>query len=342
MAYISKFTGAQIDDLLEKSKTMGAAVDELAQDVAAKEDTANKVTSLDNPSDVTFPTSKAVVGLVYEAASVKAFADEGKNLFNKDAVKNGYFINSSGEEQAAANYSISEYIKIEPNTQYIKTRHNVNTCTAFYDAGLNFISVVNTVTFTTPPNARYVRISQINTSLYNQQLEKGSVSTNYVPYTSNASVDANLIKLGVEKLQINNGKNLFDKNAVTKGYYIDVNGNVNAKAEYYISNYIPFNGQNLYISGKGSESYLYIEFLDQNLNQVARQAGNIYLCEYVDGYAYMRFSGAISKIDNNVQVEYGSEATSYEPYTSNKDWQGLLDKIPIIEDKTNKMLVAEP
>ena len=61
MAYISKFTGAQIDDLLEKSKTMGAAVDELAQDVAAKEDAANKVTSINADADDNhYPSAKAV------------------------------------------------------------------------------------------------------------------------------------------------------------------------------------------------------------------------------------------------------------------------------------------
>lgn len=61
MAYIRKFTGAQIDDLLEKSKTMGAAVDELAQDVAAKEDVANKVTSINADADDNhYPSAKAV------------------------------------------------------------------------------------------------------------------------------------------------------------------------------------------------------------------------------------------------------------------------------------------
>lgn len=50
MAYNSKFTGAQIDALLDASSAMRTS----------KEDAANKVTSLDNPSDVTYPTSKAV------------------------------------------------------------------------------------------------------------------------------------------------------------------------------------------------------------------------------------------------------------------------------------------
>lgn len=61
MANISKFTGAQIDDLLEKSKTMGATFDKLAQDVANKEDAANKVTSINADADNDhYPSAKAV------------------------------------------------------------------------------------------------------------------------------------------------------------------------------------------------------------------------------------------------------------------------------------------
>lgn len=78
MAYISKFTGAQIDDLLDKSKTMGAAVDELAQDVAAKEDAANKVTSITASADDThYPTAKAVKTALTNLADGEDLASVG-------------------------------------------------------------------------------------------------------------------------------------------------------------------------------------------------------------------------------------------------------------------------
>lgn len=78
MAYISKFTGAQIDDLLEKSKTMGAAVDELAQDVAAKEDAANKVTSIAASADDThYPSAKAVKTALTNLADGEDLASVG-------------------------------------------------------------------------------------------------------------------------------------------------------------------------------------------------------------------------------------------------------------------------
>lgn len=78
MAYNSKFTGAQIDDLLDKSKTMGAAVDELAQDVAVKEDAANKVTSITASADDThYPSAKAVKTALTHLADGEDLASVG-------------------------------------------------------------------------------------------------------------------------------------------------------------------------------------------------------------------------------------------------------------------------
>ncbi len=50
MSYISKYTGSQIDGILD-------AADEMR---TSKEDAANKVTDLNNPNDTTYPTTKAV------------------------------------------------------------------------------------------------------------------------------------------------------------------------------------------------------------------------------------------------------------------------------------------
>ena len=80
MAYNSKFTGAQIDALLDASEAMKTS----------KEDAANKVTSLDNPSDVTYPTSKAVWDWVYDI-NVKG----EKTVVSTYTLKNGGAANGS-------------------------------------------------------------------------------------------------------------------------------------------------------------------------------------------------------------------------------------------------------
>ena len=259
--------------------------------------------------------AKKFLELTVAPVSNRAYSDVGKNLFNKDAVNKGYYIYQSGTEMVNSSYNISDYILVEPNTQYTKKVNDGNAYTAFYDENLNLLGTVNTATFTTPENTRYVRISQSNTSLEKQQLEKGNTSTNYMPYTANAVQQRRIVKLEAEKLTINPGKNLFNKDAVNKGYYINNSGILVENDLYFVSDYIPFNGQNLIISGKSTDSNMYIEFLDENLNQLKVQAGNILTCEFSDGYAYMRFSEGIANIDRNIQVEYGTEATAYEPYT---------------------------
>ena len=54
MSYTSKFTGSQIDELLDASSAMRTS----------KEDASNKVANFDNPNDSTFPTTKAVWDMV--------------------------------------------------------------------------------------------------------------------------------------------------------------------------------------------------------------------------------------------------------------------------------------
>ena len=54
MSYTSKFTGSQIDELLDASSAMRTS----------KEDASNKVANFDNPNDNTFPTTKAVWDMV--------------------------------------------------------------------------------------------------------------------------------------------------------------------------------------------------------------------------------------------------------------------------------------
>ena len=260
-------------------------------------------------------TTKEISSFILRQTTDKAYATLGKNLFNKYRVKEGYFLNSKGDEQKNAAYAISDYILVEADTEYTKSVNDVNAYTAFYDENINVLSAVNTKTFTTPKKTKYLRFSDQNSHLEKLQLEKGSVVTNYVPYTADAAQQLQITKLEVEKLTTNPGKNLFNKDAVNKGYYINDLGRLVENDSYFVSDYIPFNGQNLIISGKNKTSSLYIEFLDENLNQLKIQAGNILTCEFSDGYAYMRFSEAISNIDRNIQVEYGTEATAYEPYT---------------------------
>ena len=116
-----------------------------------------------------------------------------KNLFNKDtAIKDRYISYSDGLVDTASGFYASDFIKIEPNTTYTK---NDNQQLAFYDVDYNFISgLVNPVTtFTTPENAKYVRITIVEAMLDSFQLEKGNESTEYE--TFDIKIDPKHIKM---------------------------------------------------------------------------------------------------------------------------------------------------
>ena len=138
----------------------------------------------------------------------------GKNLFNKDNVRNGYRLGSDGTYYRENGYSASEKISVIPNTTYyrnITIQQMQPVCT--YDENDNFIArLTSGNSFTTPSNCYYIRTAVANTNLDTCQLEKSSTASTYEPYIGNSYP----ISLGVE--------NLFDKdNADIISGYFDAN-----------------------------------------------------------------------------------------------------------------------
>lgn len=83
------------------------------------------------------------------------------NLYDKNNSTDGYYLNNdSGDIGVASSYSVSNYIRIKPNTSYTASRELRY---AFYDANKNYISGNNVstslATFTSPNNAQYLALS---------------------------------------------------------------------------------------------------------------------------------------------------------------------------------------
>ncbi|WP_141431897.1 SGNH/GDSL hydrolase family protein [Bacillus sp. 03113] len=116
-------------------------------------------------------------------------AIKSKNLFNKEAITSEKYVRwDIGNLGDNVNYSVSEYIPISPDTAYAV---NFGDQIAFFDAnkvyvsGINFNSTPNnSVTFFSPNNVYYVRLSIPNSKLLIAQLEEGTESTEYVGYDS--------------------------------------------------------------------------------------------------------------------------------------------------------------
>lgn len=111
----------------------------------------------------------------------------GKNLFDKTtATDNVYIDRTSGIATPDVNYFASEFILIEPNTEYTLSQLTGSSFkgNAYYDNDMNYISGDVLQSFTTPSNAKYARVSfnKANSTLDNAQLEVGSTPTSYESY----------------------------------------------------------------------------------------------------------------------------------------------------------------
>ena len=64
----------------------------------------------------------------------------GKNLFNKLTVKNGYYIDASGNLKTNSTLSLSHYIKVNPNTSYyIQNTNTGGASNVWFDKEFNAI-----------------------------------------------------------------------------------------------------------------------------------------------------------------------------------------------------------
>ena len=107
-----------------------------------------------------------------------------KNLFDKSRAIDGYYINPSGDLIASSTVGTTDYIKVKPSTNYVKTNTGGSTI-CYFDINKTFVSYVSSSTsFTTPSNAFYVRFSYNLVSEDTTQLELGSTATTYTPYRS--------------------------------------------------------------------------------------------------------------------------------------------------------------
>lgn len=120
----------------------------------------------------------------------KVWFRKGKNLFNKNvSIITGYYLNDKGSLVSSENsWYQNVFIEVNSKTQYTisSTVGILRIC--FYDKDRKFISRVATentsVTFSTPENCKYVRLSGDNadTQVQSLQLEQGSKATTFQPY----------------------------------------------------------------------------------------------------------------------------------------------------------------
>ena len=117
----------------------------------------------------------------------------GKNLYDGTIYKYWCVINAQGGEIPSDGAVITNAVQVEPDTTYTASVAFMDSAgdkylrVAIYTSDMTFISRPSSldagepVTFTTPSNARYIRLSYY-TPASNAQLELGSTATSYEPF----------------------------------------------------------------------------------------------------------------------------------------------------------------
>jgi hypothetical protein len=109
-----------------------------------------------------------------------------KNLFDKDNAFPGFINQTNGNFTPAGTFNASGFIPIFPSTTYTQTIIATGGTAgyAFYNSSQVYISGGDSLTFTTPATAAFIRVSirLATLSINDYQLEQGATATSYAPY----------------------------------------------------------------------------------------------------------------------------------------------------------------
>ena len=154
-------------------------------------------------------------------------------------------------------------------------------------------------------------INYDNTLNYEIEELKGNTTQNGTP-TPSSPVSINSVT-GLQKVNVC-GKNLFDGNMELGNF--DSSGVINSSTtRKYSVNYIRVNPSTTYVSNKQINR---VCFYDINKNFISRSSDyNIYIISIPSNAYYIRFDISTDIATNEIQIEKGSTASTFETYTGN-------------------------
>lgn len=256
--------------------------------------------------------SQQSVDDVYAFIADNDILSPGRNIYNYRKSIDGKYLNEQGVISDNPIYFLSDYMMVSPAMQ-VASNYNLR-FVHFFDDQNNLLSYLTFVTqFTTPSNARYIRITGGIDSKTRLQIEAGPLKTAfkyYREYISETLPDGTPVSAR-NVMGVTPGKNLFNKATATQGYAINENGELIVASTYFVSDYIKVaSGTTLRPSQPGK----YINFYDANktwLSSLQNQNGAFAV---PSSAAYLRISVLLARIDY-FQLEIGSNMTAYEPYS---------------------------
>jgi hypothetical protein len=242
-----------------------------------------------------------------------------KNIFDLTDITVGSFVvYSTGVLSVNASYSVSNYIPVSPNTQYVVSGSSEQL--AFYTSAKVYISGLTSpgASLTTPANCSYVRLSMLNTQVSTVQMEAGANKTSYT--SADPKIDVNSIsdKIPETKLDLNRSVvrgtpsiNLFNKEAITVGSYVaNSNGLLVASAGYNVSDFIPIKPSTQYaVSGTSEQGAFY----DSSKRYISGYTFSSSIPVSPSNAAFLRQSVKDAQLIST-QVEEGTTATTFVAY----------------------------
>lgn len=268
----------------------------------------------------------------------------GKNLFDESKAVTGRINPDNGELLPETSYISSDYIEVQEGETYFQSGSGDGYYRAFYDMNKKFTSIPTKGIFkiTVPVGSKFLRISGRKERFGDWMIEKGDKATPYEPYTGLKSSpspeypqeikSAGKWNEGAQKYEIDvkvTGKNLLNlqKESDVKGTYQGWKVG-DGKKTIVLSikdkgNNVDITKCSIGVSGNGINP-------NDGLGWIV-QDGTILRSEIKTTNPYVTIyppnETAVQKFLDRfeIQVEYGTTATPYEPYTE-QSMQIALDE----------------
>ncbi|UXU58990.1 SGNH/GDSL hydrolase family protein [Staphylococcus agnetis] len=260
------------------------------------------------------------------------FTNKSVNLFNKNTITASTYINqTTGVAQPNATYSVSDYIPVEGGQTY--TKNNAFIYYAFYDSSKTYISNSNTATqtITAPQSAAYIRFTFTKGTEGSTMFVKGaSLPSTYEPYyigidgkyldVSYSDIKGSLSgqdltdeSVTADKLSImSRSENLFDKNAIVTGYYVNPSdGVLKENASWRASDYIQVKPNTQYYKTNTSNLYAYY---DKSKAYITTSATSTNTFTTPSNASYVRVSVLPADLFKFMVVEGSAAPDSYESF----------------------------
>lgn len=287
-------------------------IDGVSHDVTSAVIEGGTLPTPDNINQLQNNVEEAILNPVVE--SIKS-----KNLINE--IITGYTLTGTGGIKVEATQFVTGFMEVEGGKTYtsqgFKGANGVeNNYKDWYTADKTFISNTNDKTATAPANAKFCRMNGVISTSSNMQLEEGNTATSYTPlkrygYNSQESMGS----IVVDDI---NCKNLFNKNNVLIGVFINLSGVQTASENMCMTNYyIEVNPNTEYTFSSNVANYLYIAEYNSSkefIKSTGIDATDKEITITTDiGTKYVIASCSKHYLDG-MQFEEGSTATNYSEY----------------------------